>query len=116
MLSSWDVIAGLNYEALLLLVVEPSGLPWPPMVQHIGIWNKPVSLDAVHSDTEDSTGDHHPDFRILLQWVLREGRDLFADQVVINFDVFKLLIDLVEERRTFQKSFLLIGEEDREVP
>jgi len=42
--------------------------------------------------------------------------DLFADQVVIDFNVFKLLVYLVEERRTFQKSFLLIGEEDWEVP
>jgi len=66
LLSSWDVVTGLDYEALLLLVVEPSGLPRPPVVKHIGVWDEPVGLDAVYGDAEDSTGDHHPDFGILL--------------------------------------------------
>jgi hypothetical protein len=48
------------------------------MVEHICIGNKAISLDAFDLDTKDSTGDHHPDLRVLPQGELNILRNLLT--------------------------------------
>jgi len=110
-----DVVAGLDDEAFASLVVIPGCLAGSLVVQHVGVGHEAVSFDTVDCDTEDSGGDHHPDFRVLTKGELSEVGNLLADQVIIDFDVFNFLMDLIQEWASLQIFLFIFGEEDWEV-
>ena len=115
MFSSGDIITSLDDESFLVLVVVPSGLPWSLMVEHICVWHEPISLDVVHCDAENSAGNHHSNFRIFSQRKFFISWDLLANEVIINFDIFNFLINLVQKWGSLQKLLLFWSEEYREV-
>lgn len=95
LLSSPDVFHGFNNEPSLLVGVAPSSLPGSLVIEHVCIGNKTICLDPLDLNTEDSTGDHHPDLRVLLDWKLSILWHFLADEVIILLDVFYLLMNLI---------------------
>jgi hypothetical protein len=87
LLASFDVFESLNDEALAVISVSPAGLAGSLMVQHIGVGDEAVSLDALNLDAKDSTGNHHSDFGVLLEGELSVVRYLVANRVVVLLDV-----------------------------
>ena len=100
MLSTLDVFKSLNDEALAVISVGPASLAGSLMVQHVGVGDEAVSLDAFNLDAKDSTCDHHSDFGVLLQGELSVVGHLTANRVVVLLDVPDFLRNLVLERAT----------------
>lgn len=115
LISSLDVINGLNDETSLLVCVGPTRLAGAFVVEHVRISHEPVSLDAFDLDTEDTTGDHHSNLRIFSQGELTVLWNFFANKVVVRLDVFDLFMNLVKERRALEPLLFLLGKENREV-
>jgi hypothetical protein len=100
LLSTLDVFKSLNDEALAVISVGPASLAGSLMVQHVGVGDEAVSLDAFNLDAKDSTCDHHSDFGVLLQGELSVVGHLTANRVVVLLDVPDFLRNLVLERAT----------------
>lgn len=115
MLTSGDVFARLNNEALSFIAVEPGGLSWALVIQHVGIWDEAVSLDSINRDAKNTTGNDHSNFRVLLEGKLLVFGHLLANKVVIYFDILNLLVDLVQEWTTLEPHFLILAEEYGEI-
>ena len=85
------------------------------MVKHVCVRNETICLDAFYLDTENTTGNHHSNLRILLQRELSIVRHFIANRVIILLDVTNLLGDLVLEWATLEPSSFLLCVEDGEV-
>ena len=85
------------------------------MVKHIGVGDESVSLHAIDIDSENTTGDHHTNLRVLLQGELAIVRHLSANQVVIGLDVDDFLGDLVLEGTALEPGTLSLSVKDGEV-
>ena len=85
------------------------------MVKHVCVRNETICLDAFYLDTENATGDHHSNLRILLQRKLSIVRHFIANRVIVLLDVTNLLGDLVLEWATLEPSSFLLCVEDGEV-
>mmetsp|Transcript_14414 Transcript_14414/g.14026 ORF Transcript_14414/g.14026 Transcript_14414/m.14026 type:complete len:236 (-) Transcript_14414:738-1445(-) len=110
LLTSFDVFHGLDDEALSVIGVTPGGLSRPPVVEHVSIGHKPISLHPIDLDPEDSAGDHVSELCVLFDGKLNELWDLLADQLIIFLNVIDLLSYLVQEGTPFQPLlvFLLV--------
>ena len=115
LLTTLYVLERLDDEALTLICVGPASLARTLVIEHIGVGYKAVSLHSLDLDTEDAAGDHHADFRVLLQRELLVVGDLVADSVIVLLDVTDFFANLLLERATFEPSALLLGVEDGEV-
>ena len=54
LVTSLDVIEGIDDEAAFVIGVVPSRLPWPPVIQHVCIGNKAIGLNAFNLDAENT--------------------------------------------------------------
>jgi hypothetical protein len=54
LVTSLDVIEGIDDEAAFVIGVVPSRLPWPPVIQHVCIGNKAIGLNAFDLDAENT--------------------------------------------------------------
>ena len=54
LVTSLDVIEGIDDEAAFVIGVVPSRLPWPPMIEHVCIGNKAIGLNAFDLDAENT--------------------------------------------------------------
>jgi hypothetical protein len=54
LVTSLDVIEGIDDEATFVIGVVPSRLPWPPMIEHVCIGNKAIGLNAFDLDAENT--------------------------------------------------------------
>ena len=115
LLTSGDIVTRLNNEALSLIAVIPSGLPRSLVVEHVCVWDESISLHTLDGDAEDPARDHHSDLRVLLQRELLVLWHLLADKLIVDFDVFDFLIDLVQEWTSSEELLLVFGEKDWEV-
>lgn len=59
LLTSLDVIEGLDDEATAVICVVPRCLPWALVIKHVGICDEAISLDTLNLDAKDATRDHH---------------------------------------------------------
>jgi hypothetical protein len=59
LLTSLDVIEGLDDEATAVICVVPRCLPWALVIKHVGICDEAISLDTFNLDAKDATRDHH---------------------------------------------------------
>lgn len=55
LVTSLDVVEGINDEAAFVVGVVPSRLPWSPVVEHVCVGNKAIGLDAFDLDAENTT-------------------------------------------------------------
>jgi hypothetical protein len=55
LVTSLDVIEGIDDEAAFVVGVVPSRLPWTPMVEHVCIGYKAIGLDAFDLYAENTT-------------------------------------------------------------
>jgi hypothetical protein len=85
------------------------------MVEHICIGNKAIGLNTLYLDTKDSTGHHHPNFRVFSKWELNILRDLFTNQFVISFDILNFFMNLVKKGTSLQPILFFLSEEDWEI-
>ena len=100
--SSWNIIACFDDKSFFGIIIIPYSLSWAPVIKHICIWDETISFNAFNSYTENSTASHHSDFWVLKKWKLRKIRDFFADQIVVQFNIFFFLFNLFEKWTTFQ--------------
>ena len=115
MFTSLDVFQSFDDESLAIISVVPTGLSRPLVVKHIGVGDESVSLHAIDIDSENTTGDHHTNLRVLLQGELAIVRHLSANQVVIGLDVDDFLGDLVLEGTALEPGTLSLSVKDGEV-
>lgn len=54
LVTSLDVIEGIDDEATFVIGVVPSRLPWPPVIEHVCIGNKAIGLNALDLDAENT--------------------------------------------------------------
>ena len=54
LVTSLDVIEGIDDEAAFVIGVVPSRLPWPPVIEHVCIGNKAIGLNAFDLDAENT--------------------------------------------------------------
>jgi hypothetical protein len=78
LLTSLDVIQGLNNKSSTVICVVPGSLSRALVVEHVSIGNKTVGLDALDLDTENTRRDHHSNLRIFSQWELHKFRHFSA--------------------------------------
>ena len=100
---------------MLLICVVPGGLSGALVIKHVGIGDKAVGLDTIYLDAENTTRDHHSDFRVLTERELSEFRDFLANKVVVSLDINNFLFNLIKEGAALEDLLFLIGKEDREV-
>ena len=115
MLSSLDVLQRLNDEALTFICVAPTGLSGAFMVKHISIWDKSISLNTLHLDSEDATGDHHSNLRVLFQRELTIVWHLIAYSIVVLLNVSYFFSDLILEGTALEPGSFLLGVENGEI-
>jgi hypothetical protein len=97
LIASLNVVTCLNDESLSLVAIIPGGLPWSFVIQHISVWYKTISFNSIDCNTENSAGNHHPYFRILLYGELGKIWHFSAYQIVICFNIFNFFVDLVQK-------------------
>jgi hypothetical protein len=85
------------------------------VIQHIRIRNKTICLHALDLDSENTTGDHHADFRVLLEGELAIFGHLGANSVIVLLDVFNFFANLVLERTAFEPGALCLGVKNGEI-
>ncbi len=115
LLSTWNVLKSLNYETLSVICVRPACLTRSLMIQHISIRHKSVCLDPLDLNSENATGYHHSDFRVLFQRELTIFGHLVAYCVIVLLDVFYLLADLILKGTAFEPSALHLRVKNGEV-
>lgn len=54
LVTSLDVIEGFDNEAASVIGVVPGRLPWPPVIEHVCIGNKAISLDTFDLNAENT--------------------------------------------------------------
>ena len=54
LVSSLDVIEGIDNEAAFVVGVVPGRLPWPPVIEHVCIGDKAIGLDTFNLDAENT--------------------------------------------------------------
>ena len=54
LVSSLDIIEGIDDEAAFVVGVVPGCLPWPPVIEHVCIGNEAIGLDAFNLDAENT--------------------------------------------------------------
>lgn len=100
--SSGNIVASFDDETLLSIIIVPYGLSWTPVIEHVCVWHEPIGFDAIDSYAENSTACHHSDFRVLKKCKLSKIWDFFANQIVIQFNVFFFLFNLFQKWTTLQ--------------
>ena len=85
------------------------------MIQHICISYKCISFVAINLDSKDSRRDHHPIFRVFLEWELNVLGDFFAYQLVVSLNILNFLSDHILEGRAFEELSFFYSEKDRKV-
>jgi len=54
LVTSLDVIEGIDNEAAFVVGVVPGCLPWPPVIEHVCIGDKAIGLNALDLDAENT--------------------------------------------------------------
>ena len=85
------------------------------MIEHIGVGDETISLDAFDLNTKYSTSNHHSNLAILLQAKLAIIWHLIANHIVILLNVSNLFRDLILKRTTFKPCSFLLSVKDGEI-
>ena len=65
--TSWDLLACLDDETLILVAVEPAGLFWKFMIEHVCEGYEGIGGGAVDGDGEDAAASEHSAFGVFLK-------------------------------------------------
>ena len=115
LLTTLDVLEGLNDETLAVVSVRPARLTGSLVVQHICVGDESISLHSLDIDAEDATGNHHSNLGVLLKGELFILGHLCANGVVVLLDVADFFTDLVLERTALEPGSLLLSVKNGEV-
>ena len=85
------------------------------MIEHIGVGDETISLDAFNLNTKYSTSDHHTNLAILLQAKLAIIWHLIANHIVVLLNITNLFRDLILKRTAFEPCSLFLSVEDWEI-
>ena len=78
LLSSFDIVKSLDYEATTIVCIVPSCLSRALMIEHVCIGNESISLYSFNLNTKDTTWDHHANLWVLTEWKLGKLRHFFT--------------------------------------
>lgn len=115
LLTTLDIVQSLNDKATVAIVIGPACLSRSPMVEHVGICHKCISLMSFDLDSKNARSNHHSHLTVFLQGELAIIRHFFANQTVISLNVLDFVSNLVLERRSSQPFTLFLRVKDREV-
>ena len=64
LLSSLDIVQGINHKPTSIISVVPCSLPGTFVVKHVCVGYEAIGLDTLNLDAKYTTRYHHTDFRV----------------------------------------------------
>jgi len=85
------------------------------VVEHVSVCHKAVCLYSLNLNAENTARNHHTDFWVLSERELSKIWNFLANEIVVCFNIYYFLFNLVKERTAFEHFLFFIGEENGEV-